>query len=210
MVHEAGHAFHSVLSHPLELNAMKSFPSEVAELASMSMELISSEAQSVFYTQTEEHQRAVTEHLEGVLEVLPWIATVDKFQHWIYTHPSHTGEERKEAWLRISGEFSGGMVDWTGYEHIKPFGWHKQLHIFEVPFYYIEYGIAQLGAISVWKNYIQNQQEGLQAYKSALKLGYAATMPEIYKTAGVPFDFSKQHISHLMQFVASRLQQPTA
>lgn len=210
MVHEAGHAFHSVLSHPLELNAMKNFPSEVAELASMSMELISSEGQSEFYNKPEDHQRAVQEHLEGILEVLPWIAIVDKFQHWIYTNPTHTREERKAAWLRISAEFSGGVVDWSGYEHVKPYGWHKQLHIFEVPFYYIEYGIAQLGAIGVWKNYIQNPTNGLNAYKAALKLGYAATMPEIYKTAGVPFDFSRQHISRLMHFVAAQLQKTTA
>ena len=205
MVHEAGHAFHSVLSHKLELNAMKSFPSEVAELASMSMELISSDAQQVFYTSKEDHTRAQTEHLEGVLEVLPWIAIVDKFQHWIYTHVGHTRDERKAAWLQITNEYSTGVVDWTGYEHIRPYGWHKQLHIFEVPFYYIEYGIAQLGAIGVWRNYLHNKQTGLDMYKNALKLGYAATMPEIYKTAGVKFDFSQDNIRELMQFVKAKL-----
>ncbi|MBI3233365.1 MAG: tRNA (N6-isopentenyl adenosine(37)-C2)-methylthiotransferase MiaB [Bacteroidetes bacterium] len=210
MVHEAGHAFHSVLSHSLELNAMKSFPSEVAELASMSMELISSDAQQVFYANKEDHKRAQIEHLEGVIEVLPWIAIVDKFQHWIYTNATHTREERKEAWLRISGEFSTKVVDWSGYEHIKPFGWHKQLHIFEVPFYYIEYGIAQLGAIGVWRNYLANHTKGLQMYKNALTLGYSATMPEIYKTAGVQFNFSQEYIKSLFVYVQQQLDKMNA
>jgi oligoendopeptidase F len=207
MVHEAGHAFHSILTRDLELNAQKNFPSEVAELASMSMELISAEAQHVFYPKKDDHQRSRKEHLEGIIEVLPWVATVDKFQHWIYTHPTHTQTERREAWLNISGEFSSKIVDWSGYEHIKPFGWHKQLHIFEVPFYYIEYGFAQLGAVGVWKNYLNNPSLALHQYKEALSLGYTKTIPQIYEAAGVRFDFSEKYISELAQLVWAHLEQ---
>ncbi|MSQ80007.1 MAG: M3 family oligoendopeptidase [Flavobacteriaceae bacterium] len=205
MVHEAGHAFHSILTRDLELNAQKNFPSEVAELASMSMELISSDAQACFYPNKEDHQRAQTEHLEGIIEVLPWIATVDKFQHWIYTNPTHNRQERRQAWLDISGEFSTRVVDWTSYEHIRPTGWHKQLHIFEVPFYYIEYGFAQLGALGVWKNYLDNPADALQKYKDALSIGYMKTIPGIYETAGVKFDFSAANIRRLMELVQGKM-----
>lgn len=205
MVHEAGHAFHSVLTRNLTWNAQKNFPSEVAELASMSMELISADAQMVFFNDPDELKRAKKEHLEGILRVLPWIATVDKFQHWIYTNPYHTAKERGEAWLQINAEFSTGLSDWTGIEKYRPFGWHKQLHIFEVPFYYIEYGFAQLGALGVWANYLQDPKKALEEYKNALTLGYTATLPEIYKTAGVRFDFSKNYIQSLTNLIQENM-----
>ncbi|MDZ4756604.1 MAG: M3 family oligoendopeptidase [Bacteroidota bacterium] len=206
MVHEAGHAFHSVLTKDLELNAQKALTSEIAELASMSMELISSHSQNVFYTNPDDHKRARLEHLEGIIEVLPWVATVDKFQHWLYTNPGHTRAERGDAWLRISQEFSGNVVDWEGYEKFRPYSWHKQLHIFEVPFYYIEYGFAQLGAVGVWRNYLQNPTQTLQQYKEALSLGYTQSIPDIYKTAGVKFDFSENYIGELVAFVSEQMK----
>ncbi len=206
MVHEAGHAFHSVLTKDLELNAQKALTSEIAELASMSMELISSHSQDVFYTNPDDHKRARLEHLEGIIEVLPWVATVDKFQHWLYTNPNHTRAERGDAWLRISQEFSGNVIDWEGYEKFRPYGWHKQLHIFEVPFYYIEYGFAQLGAVGVWRNYLQNPTQTLLQYKEALSLGYTKSIPDIYKTAGVKFDFSENYIGELVAFVNEQMK----
>ncbi len=206
MVHEAGHAFHSVLTKDLELNAQKALTSEIAELASMSMELISSHSQDVFYTNPEDHKRARLEHLEGIIEVLPWVATVDKFQHWLYTNPNHTRAERSAAWLEISSEFSGNVIDWEGYEKFRPYSWHKQLHIFEVPFYYIEYGFAQLGAVGVWRNYLQNPTQTLQQYKDALSLGYTKSIPDIYKTAGVKFDFSENYIGELVAFVNEQMK----
>jgi oligoendopeptidase F len=138
---------------------------------------------------------------------LPWIATIDKFQHWIYSNPTHTAAERKAAWLNISNEFSTGMVDYTDYEDFYAHTWQKQLHLFEVPFYYIEYGIAQLGAIGVWKNAIADKAKAIEQYKQALALGYTKTIGEIYATAGIRFDFSKANIRELMQFVKDRLQQ---
>jgi oligoendopeptidase F len=205
MVHEGGHAVHSFLSKDLELAAFKNCPSEVAELASMSMELISYEGQDEFYKNPEDLKRAKQEHLEGIIKILPWIATIDKFQHWIYTHPTHTADERKAYWLQLSKEFGTGMVDWSGLEHIQAYTWQKQLHLYEVPFYYIEYGMAQLGALAVWRNYMNDKARAVKQYKEALALGYTKTIGEIYQTAGISFDFSAEYIRSLMQFVKAEL-----
>lgn len=205
MVHEGGHAVHSFLSKDLELAAFKSCPSEVAELASMSMELISYDGQDEFYRTPEELNRAKEEHLEGIIKILPWIATIDKFQHWIYTHPAHSVEERKAYWVQLSKEFGTGMVDWTGYELAQAYTWQKQLHLYEVPFYYIEYGMAQLGALAVWRNFLSDKKRAVQQYKEALSLGYTKTIGEIYKTAGVEFNFSAPYIKELMKFVKAEL-----
>ena len=205
MVHEGGHAVHSFLSKDLELAAFKNCPSEVAELASMSMELISYDGQDEFYRTPEELKRAKEEHLEGIIKVLPWIATIDKFQHWIYTHPKHTADERKLYWIELSKEFGTGMVDWSGYEHVQSYTWQKQLHLFEVPFYYIEYGMAQLGALGVWRNFLTDKSKAVKQYKEALSLGYTKPIGEIYKTAGVEFNFSDTYIKSLMEFVKAEL-----
>lgn len=205
MVHEGGHAVHSFLSKDLELAAFKNCPSEVAELASMSMELISYEGQDEFYTTKEDFNRAKEEHLEGIIKILPWIATIDKFQHWIYSNPTHTAAERRDYWVKLSKEFGTGMVDWTGFEHIQAYTWQKQLHLYEVPFYYIEYGMAQLGALAVWKNYIANKPTALAQYKAALSIGYTKTIGEIYKIAGIEFNFTAPYIKQLMAFVKDEL-----
>src|SRR5690606_2367911 len=141
-----------------------------------------------------------------IIKILPWIATIDKFQHWIYTHPEHTVEERKAYWLELGREFGTGMVDWTGYEMAQAYAWQKQLHLFEVPFYYIEYGMAQLGALAVWRNYLNDKKTAVQQYKEALSLGYTKTIGEIYKTAGIEFNFSSSYIKELMLFVRSQLK----
>lgn len=205
MVHEGGHAIHSFEVRNYPINAFRNPTMEVAELASMSMELISMEHWDVFFENEAELKRAKREHLEDILGALPWIATVDKFQHWIYENPTHSIDERKEAWTRINTEFSDKVTDWSGFEHYKAYTWQRQLHIYEVPFYYIEYGMSQLGAISVWKNYKQNPGKGLEGYLNALKLGYTKTIGEIYAAAGIKFDFSKAYISELMDFVKSEL-----
>lgn len=205
MVHEGGHAVHSFLSKDLELAAFKNCPSEVAELASMSMELISYDGQDEFYKNPEDFKRAKVEHLEGIIKILPWIATIDKFQHWLYTNPTHTAAERKSYWLELSKEFGTGMIDWSGLEYIQAYTWQKQLHLYEVPFYYVEYGMAQLGALAVWRNYMNDKIRAVQQYKEALALGYTKTIGEIYKTAGISFDFSAEYIRSLMHFVKAEL-----
>ena len=206
MVHEGGHAIHTFVTADLELNDFKHCPSEVAELASMSMELISMDHWDEFFTNPEELNRAKQEQLKDVLKTLPWVAVVDQFQHWIYTHPEHSTEERSVAWKNIFEKFSGNFIDWTDHQEAELNLWQKQLHIFEVPFYYIEYGMAQLGAIAVWKNYKENPKRGLEQYLDALKLGYTKTIREIYETAGIKFDFSATYIQELVSFVQQELE----
>lgn len=205
MVHEGGHAIHSFLSRDLKLTAYKHLPSEVAELASMSMELISMEHWDMIFEDAEELKRAKREHIEKLFMILPWVATIDAFQHWIYTHPNHSVDERTNAWLEISDRFSSGVTDYSGFEEAKATAWQKQLHLYEVPFYYVEYAMAQLGAIAVWRNYKQNPEKALDDYEKALQLGYTKSIPEIYETAGISFDFSKEYVSELMDFVSSQL-----
>ncbi len=205
LVHEGGHAVHSFLTKDMELNAFKNTPSEVAELASMSMELISMDGWDVFNFDEDELRRAIIDQLENSLETLPWVATVDKFQQWIYTHPTHTTEERTQAWVEIFDAFNMQEVDYVGQEKYKAASWHKQLHIFEVPFYYIEYGFAQLGAIAMWKNYKENRSQGLENYKAALRLGYSKPIGDIYKTGGIQFNFSNEYVHELKAFVETEL-----
>ena len=206
MVHEAGHAVHSFLSRDLSLTGFKNLPSEVAELASMSMELLSMKEWGHFYANADELNRAKREQLEGVLKVLPWIAQIDAFQHWVYEHPTHTVAERHAHWSSLSKDFGTGLTDWTGYEDQIATSWQRQLHLFEVPFYYIEYGIAQLGALGVWMNSLTDFESGLTAYQEALKLGYTKSIPEIYETAKVPFDFSSERLKSLAAFIQLELK----
>ena len=201
MVHEGGHAVHSFLSKDLEITAFKNLPSEVAELASMSMELLSIDQWDVFFDSEENLRRAKKEHLGKIIAVLPWTATIDAFQHWLYENPTHTESERSENWLRISSELGSSVVDWSDYKEARAYQWQKQLHLFEVPFYYIEYAIAQLGAIAVWRNYRQNPEKALDQYEAALKMGYTATIGEIYAAAGIEFNFTQEYVRELMEFV---------
>lgn len=201
MVHEGGHAIHSMLTHELPHLAHKDFPSEVAELASMSMELMSMEHWHHFFDDPIELNRAKKEQLEGVIETLPWICCIDAFQHWLYSNQNHTQEQRHNAWIKIYDQYSSCLICWEGYEDAKEIMWQKQLHLFEVPFYYIEYGMAQLGAIALWKNYKANPKDTVAQYKRALSLGYTAGIKEIYKAAGIRFDFSPLYIKGLLDFV---------
>ncbi len=209
IVHEGGHAVHSILTQDLAYVDFKNCPSEIAELASMSMELLSMEHWRHFFTGKEELIQAKQQHLEKIIAALPWIATVDKFQHWIYTHPTHSVEERKNAWMALYREFSGSVVEWSGYEEVMAGLWQRQLHLFQVPFYYIEYAMAQLGAIAVWRNYKADPAKALRQYMSALKLGYTRSIGEVYETAGIRFDFSQTYIRELGQFVNRELDKLT-
>jgi len=205
MVHEGGHAIHSFVTRDLLITDFKSFPSEVAELASMSMELISMEHWNVFFTNADELKRAKKEQLDKSLKTLLWIAAVDKFQHWIYENPTHTVEERMVQWTTVINQFTSKEIDFSGLDDVRARGWQGQLHIFEVPFYYIEYGMAQLGAIAVWRNYKKDPAKALKEYEAALRLGYTKSIPEIYKTAGIEFNFSPAYVKELAEFVKSEL-----
>lgn len=205
MVHEGGHAVHSFLSHRLALSAFKEYPMEIAEVASMSMELFTMDHWNIFFDNAEDLRRAKLQQLERAITIFPWIATIDKFQHWVYEHPQHTEEERTTAWLNILQEFSTAAVDWNGWEDYRAIGWQRQLHLFEVPFYYIEYGIAQLGAIAMWKQYKANKQQALDNYVKALGLGSTRTLPDLYKAAGIQFDFSPAYVKELAEFVQAEI-----
>jgi oligoendopeptidase F len=205
MMHEGGHAVHSFVCHDLQLSGFKEYPMEMAELASMSMELFTMEHWHYFYNNQTDLNRAKAEELERVLTILPWIAIVDKFQHWLYTNPSHTIAERTTAWQTILAEFSTNTINYSGYELSRANSWQKQLHIFEVPFYYIEYGIAQLGAIAMWQQYQQNKQQALDNYLQALSLGYTKDLKSLYQTAGIAFDFSEQNIEKLSIFIEQEI-----
>ncbi|MEY3237891.1 MAG: hypothetical protein RI883_1992 [Bacteroidota bacterium] len=206
MVHEGGHAVHSFLSRDLELTGFKSLPSEVAELASMSMELLTMNLWNEFYANEDDFKRAKKEQLESILKIMPWIAQIDEFQHWVYENPKHTVKERHAKWMMISKEYGTGLTDWAGYEEVQATAWQRQMHLFEVPFYYIEYAIAQLGALGVWKNSMTNFPKAIEDYKSALRLGYTKSIPEIYATAGIKFDFTELYLKELADFVKNQLQ----
>lgn len=205
MVHEGGHAIHSFLAHELELTGFKEYPTEIAEVASMAMELFSMNHWYVFFDDKEELKRAKEQQLERVITIFPWIATIDKFQHWIYENPDHTEEERAAQWVSILEEFSSAVIDFSGLDEYRKFAWQRQLHLFEVPFYYIEYGIAQLGAIGLWQQYKQDSEAAIKNYITALKLGGTKTLPELFKAAGLQFDLSPAHIQQLMLFVKQEL-----
>lgn len=201
MVHEGGHAIHSFLSHPLELSAFKEYPMEMAEVASMSMELMSMDYWDTFFDDPEELKRAKEHQLERTITIFPWIATIDKFQHWVYEHPAHTLQEREDKWMDILAEFSTSVVDLEGLDKYRRYSWQRQLHLFEVPFYYIEYGIAQLGAIGLWMEFKKDPSAALDHYIKALSLGGTKTLPGLYEAAGLKFDLSPARIRELMAFV---------
>ncbi len=207
MVHEGGHAVHSFLAHPLELSSFKEYPMEIAEVASMAMELFTLDHLDVFLDNPADIKRARERQLERVLTIFPWIATIDKFQHWVYENPGYTQESITKAWTEILSEFSSGVVDFSGLENYRATSWQRQLHLFEVPFYYIEYGIAQLGAIGMWMQYKKDKEKALDNYMAALKLGGTRTLPELYAAAGLSFDFSSQHIHELMTFVRGEYEE---
>jgi len=207
MVHEGGHAVHSFLAHPLKLAGFKEYPMEIAEVASMAMELFSMENWEVFFSDPKELSRAKEHQLERVITIFPWIAIIDKFQHWVYENPKHTAIQRTAEWNKILGEFKDDVIDYSGLENYRSNAWQRQLHLFEVPFYYIEYGIAQLGAIGMWMQFKKDQQKALDNYCNALSLGGTKTLPELYNTAGLKFDFSPEQIKGLMEFVKDEMYQ---
>jgi oligoendopeptidase F len=206
MVHEGGHAVHSFLSHPLALSGFKEYPMEIAEVASMSMELFTMEHWQSFFDNEEDLKRAKEHQLERTITIFPWIAIIDKFQHWVYEHPMHTIEQRTNTWQNIVKEFSSKSIDYAGLKQYRSIGWQRQLHLFEVPFYYIEYGIAQLGAIGMWMQYQKDPQAALENYMNALALGGTRTLPELYKTAGLEFNFSPAYVKTLMDFTNQELE----
>jgi len=204
MVHEGGHAMHTFLTNDEPMIHYRDTPSEMAETASMSMELLTAEKWDKFYD-SKDHIRARREHLEGIISFFPWCATVDAFQHWVYLNPDHTVEERDGYFDELNSRFTSGLVNWEGYDHYRRNGWQRQLHIFGVPFYYIEYGIAQLGALQVYRLYKQDPKAALDGYIKGLSLGSSKPMPEVWDAMGIKFDFSADTLKELVEFVQQEL-----
>ncbi len=200
LLHEGGHAFHALACAKDPIVDYRHGPMEFCEVASMAMELLGGEYINEFYSK-EETNRSNREHLEGIIHVLAWVANIDAFQHWLYEHPDHTPQQRRQAWLGFYEQFGGKFVDWTDLTEVKAYLWHRQLHIFEVPFYYIEYGIAQLGALQVWVNAKKNPAKALSDYKNGLSYGGSIPLPELYKAAGIEFNFSAEIIKPLVEEV---------
>jgi len=208
MVHEAGHAFHSMYCADMPLIWDSNYPTEYAEVASMSMELLTMPYWDAFYPSEADANRARRKQLEGSISLLPWIATIDAFQHWVYENPEHTQDQRAEAWLKLEERFGmqGHKVDWDGLEEERKFVWQRQGHLFGVPFYYIEYGIAQLGALGIWLISLeQGEDAALAAYKKSLMLGGSVPLPELFKAAGLDFDFGDETVGRLVKRVQAEL-----
>jgi len=201
MLHEGGHAVHSFAMNELELREFRHVPSEIAELASMGMELLSMNQWNAFIQNSEQLRQAKLQHLEQIISLFPWISLVDKFQHWVYENPFHSPKERGETWKKMFEIFHPDIADWSGYEDDLTFMWQKQNHIFTSPFYYIEYAFAQLGALALWKNNCINPNKTLQNYLDALKLGFTKSIPEVYDTAGIKFDFTEKYLLDVCDFV---------
>jgi len=204
ILHEAGHAFHAQATRGEDLYPYRSAPIEFCEVASMAMELLGNEFIEEFYAPAEA-ARARKTHLEGIIGFFPWMAVVDGFQHWIYTHPGHTRAERKAAYLRLMDRF-GGDVDYSGFEEVRAHSWHRQLHIFLYPFYYVEYGIAQLGALQVWANSKADKAKALNDYKKSLTLGGSRPLPELFVAAGCKLQFDAATIKPLIRLAGNELK----
>jgi oligoendopeptidase F len=194
LLHESGHAFHTFETRNANLHYLyrgESIPAEIAEVASMTMELLGGEhIKGVFYDEADA-ARSRYDHMLSIARLLPWISTIDAFQHWLYTNPGHTREERGDAWVRTYDRFSPGF-DWDGLEEAKRYQWHHQTHLFQTPFYYFEYGIAQLGALGVWLRYERSPNEAVAAFRAALALGGSRPLPELFNRAGLSWDFGPE------------------
>ncbi len=204
LLHEGGHAFHAFAAAGQTLYPYRHAPMEFCEVASMSMELLANDYLDEFYN-GEDRTRSCYSHLEDVIQLLAWVATVDCFQHWIYENPKHTAQEREAKWIEVYNRFGGKFLDWGGLENFQAVLWHRQLHIFEVPFYYIEYGIAQLGALQIWLNSKKDQAKAVADYRHGLSLGGSRPLPELFSAAGLKFDFSADTIGPLVKAAQAEL-----
>ncbi|MCX8019697.1 MAG: M3 family oligoendopeptidase [Chitinophagaceae bacterium] len=201
LMHESGHAVHSILIHPLPLFGFKEYPVEFGEVASMSMELFSMNHWEIFFENEEERNRAKKYLLEKIIMQLPWIAAIDLFQHRIYEKPVTNTHEIETIWTETIKEFTSAQIDYSGLEEYQQYSWQKQIHVFEFPFYFIEYGIAQLGAIGLWQQYMNDKEATLNRYICALSKGGTLPLPELFNTAGLPFDFSAEYMVKLVDFL---------
>jgi oligoendopeptidase F len=207
LLHESGHSFHTFLMREARLpfyNSAQNVPPEFGEVASTSMELIGGEHLGGTVYSAEEAQRSNEDAARSFVKLFGWISTIDSFQHWVYTHAGHTPEERADAWAAAFRRF-GGLESYEGLDRELRYMWHRQLHLFEVPFYYFEYGIATLGALGIWVRYRKDPEGALASYKHALSLGGSRPLPELFEAAGLPWDFGAGTVARLSRELESAL-----
>ena len=205
LLHESGHSFHQYALANQPILAYRDVPSEFAEVASMSMELIGMSNLKPFYgDDSEAIRRSIEGELEDVIWLFPWVASIDSFQHELYSRPNHTAKDREQIWKGIMDRYDAG-VDYSGFESVRNNLWQKQLHLFECPFYYIEYGIAQLGALQVWANFKKDPKKAIDDLFRAESLGDSRPLPELFAAANIKFDFTAKTIEPLMQVVWDEL-----
>ena len=204
MLHEGGHAFHAFAARGENLAFVREAPIEFAEVASMGMELLAGKFLEEFYSTGDDAERARVDHLDGVVRFFPYMACIDMLQHWVYTHPEHSRAERSAAWTALNRRFND-WVDFSGFEDIESYMWHRKGHPFTVPFYYVEYGIAQLGALGVWMNSRRDYAGSVSAYRRALGLGGRRPLPELFSAAGVKFDFTAKAMEPLIAAASESL-----
>ncbi len=207
IIHEAGHAVHDFLTRNMEFSFQREFPIEIAELASQGMEYLTIKNWRLFLADQEEYSTAVEEQLAGSLRLLSHIATIDAFQLWLYENPNHSWEDREKTWLNTLKQFQPDIVDYSEFEEFRQTRWMQQLHIFEVPLYYIEYGISLLGALQLYKHSLTNYQDAVEGYRKALSLGYTRSLPELYEAAGLTFHFGENKVKDISEFVWDRLSE---
>ncbi|PIE22935.1 MAG: hypothetical protein CSA62_10185 [Planctomycetota bacterium] len=199
VLHEGGHAFHALLARHFDVQDYRHSPLEFAEVASMAMELMCAEHLHEIWP-ADEAERSRIDQIERAASLFPSVAMIDAFQHWIYTHPGHSQEDRVTKWVEITERFSPDL-DYSGIEDSKGYGWQRVLHLFKVPFYYIEYAIAQIGALQVWRNYRKDPEKAIAEYRAGLSLGGSRPLPELFATAGVRFDFGSEMLGELAAMI---------
>ena len=203
LLHESGHAFHSLLSRHHDLLALRDYPIEFAETASMSMELIGLENLGAVY-EPGDAKSAYDKHLEGVLRILTWISSIDSFQHWVFDNPDSSRDERRSAWVQIRQRFAP-TLDWSGFEDALAMQWIGQSHLFQHAFYYVEYAIAQIAALQIWRNYRNDNKAAITDYRHALSLGGSKPLPQLFQAANIDFDLSPAKLQQLVDDVVETL-----
>lgn len=211
LLHESGHSFHVFERSHLPYHQQKDINLEFAEVASMSMELLAGPylgtASGGFYSE-QEAARAQIEHLEEIVLFWPYMAVVDGFQHWVYQHPDLAADPGNcdDKWAELWQQYMVG-VDWSGLEEEMKTGWHRKLHIHLEPFYYVEYGLAQLGAVQVWANSLKDHAAAVAQYRKALSLGGTVTLPELFAAAGARLAFDRDTLQRAVSLVVDRIEE---
>ena len=204
MLHEGGHAFHSLAVRDFDVADFRDPPTEFCEVASMSMEMLAMEHFPEAYSADDARDAAVS-HLNDVVTLMPWIAIIDAFQHWLYTHPGHSAEERRATWVDLRTRFTP-WIDWSGLEAYRDQEWHRQGHLFGMAFYYIEYAIAQIGALQVWRNARKDEAAAIKQYRGALKLGATKSLPELFAAAGAKFAMGDEILGELIPEAVAKIE----